>query len=471
MKLFNLLAKNKFILVISIFIIALLVYEMYNVYLTSSASFDRSSYFEIIKWRWMVIRWEEKNALKEKWEKVKIHSGDIVYTIWPKSVWVISWWDGSLTRLAWNSRIEIKESFINDDLTQINVDFKLVNWKSWSNVVTFMWEDSYFSQEFDSYVAWVRWTVFEVNLEEDYVYVKDHEVSLEDKEDNKNYKIKAWEVFSINLLELIDQKLKDIVWEQLNNNLDKEYIRQLYKDAVAFIEESKKMPKRVWDFFSDSWNFMYKMNWGTLSQDDLDKLWIEQKTDYYNSVLARYQKLNFVTPDESELFKEKMRLKEILINLDDKNNKNLIKYSLYDLDYAIKNNLDQQATMIWDFLSSRKIDVNDLWEIMWDNLDLFQWAPGLKKSFWDNWKRLEDVVWVDRMKQHYNNVVNTVDDLKTSAEEWIKNAVEEGKKFVDETGKQIDWAVKDGQKALDEAKKWAEDAIKSWLNNMFKINK
>jgi hypothetical protein len=49
MKLFAFLRKNKFILVVSIFIVALVIYEMYNVYLTSSASFDRSSYFEIIE--------------------------------------------------------------------------------------------------------------------------------------------------------------------------------------------------------------------------------------------------------------------------------------------------------------------------------------------------------------------------------------------------------------------------------------
>jgi hypothetical protein len=51
-----------------------------------------------------------------------------------------------------------------------------------------------------------------------------------------------------------------------------------------------------------------------------------------------------------------MRLKEILINLSNKDEAGLIKYSLYDLNYAINNNLDSAEEIITNFLTSDKLD-------------------------------------------------------------------------------------------------------------------
>jgi UDP-N-acetylmuramyl tripeptide synthase len=84
---------------------------------------------------------------------------------------------------------------------------------------------------------------------------------------------------------------------------------------------------------------MNKLVSGTLTQEDLDKLSDIEKSEYYKDVLSRYQELNFVTPDNPELFEEKMRLKEILINLSNQDEDALVRYSLYDLKYAINNNI------------------------------------------------------------------------------------------------------------------------------------
>lgn len=478
MKLFAFLRKNKFILVVSIFIVALVIYEMYNVYLTSSASFDRSSYFEIIEWRWMIDRWDEKKLLKWKWDKLEVFSWDVVHTIWWKSVWVVTWGDGSLTRLAWNSKIEIKENYISDDLTQIKVDFELQKWKSWSNVVTFMWKDSYFNQEFDSYIAWVRWTVFEVNLDDYYVYVKDHEVTLDDKKNNKQYTIRTWEIFSLEFLQYISDKVRDFVWEQLNNNLDTEYIKELYQNALNFIEEAKDLPKRIWDFFSWAWDFMNKLVSWTLSQEDLDKLSEIEKNEYYQEVLSRYQKLNFVTPDNPELFEEKMRLKEILINLSNKDEAGLIKYSLYDLNYAINNNLDSAEEIITNFLTSDKLDPAVLWNIMENNLDIFKGLPELKNAFWKNWEILNNIIWVDKIEEHFNNTIKTFEGLKKWAEDWIKATIDSAWEIIEKWWEIINqtWEVMNDVK--DNVVEWAadlegkaKDAIQDWLNDLFNINK
>jgi hypothetical protein len=46
-------------------------------------------------------------------------------------------------------------------------------------------------------------------------------------------------------LQYISDKVRDFVWEQLNNNLDTEYIKELYQNALNFIEEAKDLPKRI----------------------------------------------------------------------------------------------------------------------------------------------------------------------------------------------------------------------------------
>ena len=67
---------------------------------------------------------------------------------------------------------------MSDDLLKINISFKLEKWKTWSNVVSFIWKESYFNQEFADTTAAVRWTIYEVNLDKDYLYVDSHEVKL-----------------------------------------------------------------------------------------------------------------------------------------------------------------------------------------------------------------------------------------------------------------------------------------------------
>jgi hypothetical protein len=42
------------------------------------------------------------------------------------SLAVIEWGDKSITRLGENSRIVVKENFVSDDLSKINISFELL---------------------------------------------------------------------------------------------------------------------------------------------------------------------------------------------------------------------------------------------------------------------------------------------------------------------------------------------------------
>lgn len=64
----------------------------------------------------------------------------------------------------------------------IQIDFSLETGKTWSNVVKYMFGESYFRERFnnDTALAAVRGTVFEVNMDKKYIHTIDHAVTIED---------------------------------------------------------------------------------------------------------------------------------------------------------------------------------------------------------------------------------------------------------------------------------------------------
>jgi hypothetical protein len=167
-----------------------------------------------------------------------------------------------------------------------------------------------------------------------------------------------------------------------------------------------------------------------------------------------------------------------LINLSNQDEDALVRYSLYDLKYAINNNITWAQKIITNFLSSDKLDPKVLEKIMIENLDLFKSAPELKASFWENWEIMNKVIWTDKIDEYFDNAVQTFDDLKSSAEENIKNMAEETGKIIEKWWELVNEAGEALNNAKDEVVEWAtdlknqaEDAIKSGLNNLINPNK
>lgn len=389
-KMYKLLKNNKFISAIIIIIISLLAYEWYVASAKNKNIFDTTAYVQAIKWFWFIERDDEKIMISEKTDKKEIFSWDIIKTINDSSVLLISWWDWSITRLWWKSELLVNNLNISPDLTKIQVDFDLNSWKTWSNVVTSIWEDSYFNENFSTYVAWVRWTVFEVNLDSDYLYVSEHEVELKNKTNNKTYDIKEWETFSTTLLQYIDWKARDAIRWVLNENLDKEYIKELSEKTVLYFNKIKDTPKSLTDFVKS--NNIYNK----ISSWELSELKDNLTDKTYEEAYSAYQKLNFLKPGE-DWYDLKSWLMEILLSKKSENNDTIERNVAYDLDYSIKEWDSTSLNKIILLLKDNNIDISNYKDIF-SNLpvDLKWISEDVKTVLYDNLDSLESLTWITK---------------------------------------------------------------------------
>lgn len=287
-------------------------------------SIDRSAYLEAVSWKVYI----NENQI-EIWDRKKLAKKDIIETKTKDSFAVIEWWDWSLTRLWWNTRIEIEEEFVSKNWNNVNILFKLTSWKTWSNVVSYISEDSYFKQVFNDNEAAVRWTIFTVDLEKDYLQVDSHKVTIKNEKlwevevlENKQLKLSDFKFIS---LQDFIQYFKDKWFFDLNKKLDREYFLKLSLDLEK--------------------NFTKISN---IAKKEFDNLTKEQRKLLYTEFMEQYQKLNYVSLDMSEkLFNLKMNLKEKLISLAPESEKKNI---LNTLNYDLKNIFDLK-----DFTNFEKI--------------------------------------------------------------------------------------------------------------------
>lgn len=356
--------KNKFIFSILFLILLILWIETYSFY----SIIDTNSYVSLVSWTWFL---DGKNLLLQKREVLKVWN--TIKTVWEESLAVIEWWDNSITRLGWNTEIYIKENTISDDLSKIQISLNLVNWKTWNNLVSLFWKDSYFKLYVDDVDAWVRWTIFEINKDKDYVYVENHEITLKN---NKTWEeITVWEnkPFSLKTFSLLELQefllnLKDKTWENLNKKLDNELLKNLKTWITNELEKNNPIYMLLW-IFSKKYSVLNDIN----SFENLDKVKTKitklnqkDKKYIYDKVFSRYQNINFLSSSDTE-YDKKLYYKEILLQTyyDEKNNESLIKNSLYDINDMISSNdiskLKESVNVLVnnkDIVKSLNIDFN-----------------------------------------------------------------------------------------------------------------
>lgn len=371
--------------------------------------------------------------MKESTPKEILKAWDIISTIWSWSLWIIEWWDNSITRIWWSSKLEIKESDIAKDLSSIKIKFKLMEWKSWSNVVSMFDDKSYFNEEFQDVIAWVRWTVFEVNLDNEYVYVKDHQVEINNIKTNESKTINSWEYFSLDFLEIvknIDSKAKDFLWQTMNENIDKDYIINLKNEAI------KKAWEYKWKFNINNYlDSKYKVT-SELAKDnsDIDKInelinnmSIEDKNTLYYMIMFDYQKLNIID-SSSDLFAKKMLYRDVLMLLaNDENKKTILKYTFYDLNDSLNSySWSNLSTLTW-FLGKNNEYIKNLWvdtsvvDLSWDSLKLWE----LKNIMWDNLWNLQDILWLDELKNlKWNSINDTINNANNAAKDKVNDTLD-----------------------------------------------
>jgi len=391
--------KNKFIIWVILLLIILTWFQSYKYF--NLNNIDRNSYALLVSWKWIInnnILYENEKKIIKIWDKIR--------TIWKTSILVLEWGDWSITRLWWNTTIIVNEKNISKDLTSIKVSFNLLSWKTWSNVINFMWSDSYFKEYFNDIEAWVRWTVFDVDLTKNYIYVTDHEVTLKTK-DNKQYIVWENKPFSLDKFTFTDlalflSKIRDNAWSNLNIKYDKDLINNLKLKLEDSIKNNKSLK--------------------LLSKVDIQSLNIKEKQKEYNKLLSEYQKYNFVDSSNEELFKVKLQIKSSLIQLADKENKiGLLKTVVYDINNAISLKKDSLIKNILPILEENKkllptIEFNNInnqinWLIkwLWQGIEknirgLMNWVG---KETWDRVKQVINWVW----KNIWNNVKGLINNF------------------------------------------------------------
>lgn len=383
--------KNKFIYFI-IILIVIIIWIWISISLFFK-SVDRNSYLELVSWEWLL-----NDKVLQIWKKEKLSKEDIIETKTKDSLAIIEWWDWSITRLWWNTKVKIENQFVAKNKDQVNILFRLFSGKTWSNVVTYLWEDSYFNQTYSDTEIAVRWTVYLVDADNDYLQVESHKVELTNKQfgkkevtENKQLKLSNFEFIS---LDDFIKFFKDKWFFELNQKLDKEYLLKL----------SLEVEKRVKDF-------VY------FAGKNIDNLTKEQREKLYKTILSSYQDLNFVSLENSEkLFNLKIALKEKLIDLaPDIEKPSLLSTFSYDLKDIFKNKNFWNFEKITDILKENQkyLDYNNFTKML-ENL-------GIKFDLWDNLNKL-----IDTFKEKVLNSANYKEFLENFSSQ-VNDAIIEQK--------------------------------------------
>lgn len=333
--------NNKFIIIVIIGILSILGFSLYKSYTNTQLQ----SSITLIQWNALL----NTKILKKDIPK-NIYAGDIVKTVGDESLAIIEWWDGSVTRLWWDSSLQVDHSFVTRNLNTIQISFELFHGKTWSNVIHFLWENSYFEQSFDDNVASVRGTIFNIDLENQYLYVADHAVDVISASGSV-IRVEEWESFSlgsfslIQLKELIDT-LKDSTWEKWNEQKDSELFAKLRAHLQTNLSEFIEVNNDIADYTE------------------------AEKARLYEAALSQYQQLNTLNPSDA-LFEKKLELKWLLISLAGTSDKELLTRSVvYDADDAIQekqyatlvNIFTQFDDVLWEFEPNIGSSLN-LWEL------------------------------------------------------------------------------------------------------------
>lgn len=174
-------------------------------------------------------------------ESRDVVEGDTVSTK-ELSTATIFWPDGSVTRMGEKTTVKINRMDANSDRTSIHIDFSLAEGKTWSNVVSYLFNDSHFVERYedDRYLATVRGTVFEVDLSRDqkYLHSVSHSVTVEDKQSGKStVALEGAVVPNANILDRLTQEALDEAWNAFNTNQDIAFMLGRLSDLRKKVDE------------------------------------------------------------------------------------------------------------------------------------------------------------------------------------------------------------------------------------------
>ncbi|MBC7498513.1 FecR domain-containing protein [Candidatus Gracilibacteria bacterium] len=185
-------------------------------------------------------------------ESYEVAEGDIIITR-ADSLAVVNWPDHSMTRLGSNSRLTIERMRVADDYSKIELVASLESGKVWSNIVRTLYPESRveFHLPKNGTVAGVRGTVFEINLDANYIHSIDHSVALSNSIGQLVTLMPGDSVSASNILTKIGTKL-DTAWITANTLRDSTYmmLRNVeLRDTYTRLSHSTGGIFDLWDRF------------------------------------------------------------------------------------------------------------------------------------------------------------------------------------------------------------------------------
>lgn len=397
--------KNKFIIFIFLLIILIVFWIFLKSYIEKNKKLD--SYVYTVEW---ITKINEK-LIKDNL-RLKLSIWDRLRTIWKNSIAVIEWWDWSVTRLWWDTFIEINELNINWDLSAINIKFELFSWKTWSNIVSVLSDGSNFTEKFWIVEAAVRWTIFDVDYDSKYLSVKDDRVSLDtwswDLLIVKEGTIVDLKNFSFISLEDFKKIINDIDWEkwnQYNTIADNELFQVMKENLNENIGNLKEL-------------LNLNIDLETIYKDE------KKRKEIYNKLFEQYQKINFLKPNNWELYKYKLEIKEKLLQVSDWKNKDiLINSILYDFADILESQNFENLDLLLSIMDKHK---KVLFNKVIDNYINIQEIPEkIKEKLINDFSDLNDFIksWLNKIKD-INLWIDDLKKLERNADSKVKEVLD-----------------------------------------------
>lgn len=372
-KIINFLNNNKVGLFIAILFISIfyLVYSNFKSnQLNSSITNIKAKTPYIVATKWStIIKRDKIITIHEKWEET-IKLNDKIRTL-ANSTATIFWPDWSITRLWNKTSITINELNTSNNLSTYKINFNIESGRTWSNIIKFLTDKSYFTETYNNwnFAATARWTVFEIDLDNNYIHAVNHDITILSKNNNENYSVKQWEIFKTNNLKTKLSELNiDKDWVNRNINDDAKYLNNLmqsWQNKLVYIAKNQTIWTRfisylkykIWynkdDYLinkiSESlnrWNIEIikeaKSNIPELSEGDKQKL---------NSKLLNIYEWIHYLPNSPQIANYKSEIRDLIIQTWDKETitdlkDRFIKLDIYDYIDVTKTSWEKQASIL-----------------------------------------------------------------------------------------------------------------------------
>ena len=365
------------------------------------------------KGKTLIIRDKQLLTVDEN-TQTSISVGDKIKTL--ESTATIFWPDGSITRLGEKSSIVIHEMRANSANTGIQIDFSLEQGKSWSNVVKYMFGESYFHERFnnDTSLAAVRGTVFEVNIDRKYIHTIDHAVSVQDIGNSTGsiFIVAGW-VFDTETRKAMVREKIDEVWNKANTNADVMYLNERMENLNKAILETVGQKNYLHIFLEKIGIKRETLSLEWLITGDPAK-WKQFETamkawDNKQELLDIYQQF-YGLRNTHTLLDTKMKLRDMIIETAP---------------------AEQKQVFLTDFARSTLYDSWNTWSISPQTLEQLKNKLGEYIQKWAD-KQLIESLQNANSSTYLKNLNDTLENIKTKTIETLgkTNLLEEAKKEI-----------------------------------------